>query len=133
MRMRDGWFGTLVAVLGFVPIGTAYASADCQAVAAEALVAPLPMLGKEPSWLDSGDALVGENLATTKTRTTAFHFQLMSPLLDTGPPDWQMPAGRYWFSVELGEARVTQEGIGIPADDIESWLLAPVESLAVPF
>jgi hypothetical protein len=133
MLKRDWLFGTVVAVLGFAPMAV-YASADCQASDAEALVAPPAIFSALASPTELNEIpYLSSRVQPASTTTMPFKFQLMSPVWNIDTRAWQMPPGRYWFSVEVIEAKLTQEGIGIPDENIESWLLAPADSLAVPF
>ena len=129
MLSRNLFFSAVASLLGLAPMVGAMAGTECQATKTESLVAPLTVFTVSPL-----ASLAETTEVAAVPMTEPFRFQLRSPVVQTDDTSyWQMPAGRYWFSLEVREARVTQEGIGLADEDLESWLLAPADSLAVPF
>ena len=133
MLKRDWIFGTVFAVLGFAPMAAVHASADCQATDAEALVARLTSFSPSVRSVETAPITAVPEEEQLVATSVPFEFKLMPAIVDADTAKWQMPAGRYWFSLEVSEAKISQNGVGIPDEDIESWLLAPADSLAVPF
>jgi len=128
MFNRKLFFGAVASLLGLAPMAGALASAECQATEPETLVAPLSVLTLSPA------VSLAQMAEVLDVAVTPVQFQLMSPVVETDHiGSWQMPAGRYWLSLEVSEAKVAQEGVGIADEDLESWLLAPAVSVAVPF